>query len=106
MKLYGYYRSSCSYRVRIALNHKEIAYDNIPVHLVKGEQLEGGYKALNPKSEVPTLVDKDVTLAQSTAIFLYLDRVKIGSPLFPKEMPAFEKCIELVEIINSGIQPM
>jgi len=106
MKLYSYYRSSCSYRVRIALNHKNIAYEYVPVHLVEGGQLTSDYAKLNPKAEVPTLVDKDVTLAQSTAIFLYLDRVKLGSPLFPKEMPNFEKCFELVEIINSGTQPL
>lgn len=108
MKLYSYYRSSCSYRVRIALNHKNIPYEYVPVHLVKdgGEQLKAEYSKLNPKKEVPTLVDKDLSLSQSMAIFLYLDRVSLGSPLFPKEMPDFEKCVELVEIINSGIQPL
>ena len=108
MKLYGYFRSSCSYRVRIALNHKNIPYEYIPVHLVQdgGEQLKPAYSALNPKMEVPTLVDNNITLSQSTAIFFYLDRVSIGPPLFPKEMPTFEKCVELVEIINSGIQPL
>lgn len=80
----------------------------MPVHLVKngGEQLGADYSLINPKQEVPTLVDENITLSQSTAIFLYLDRINIDSPLFPKEMPYFEKCMELVEIINSGIQPM
>lgn len=108
MKLYSYYRSSCSYRVRIALHHKNIPFEYIPVHLVKdgGEQLKDDYTALNPKKEVPTIVDKNISLSQSTAIFLYLDRMHIENPVFPKEMPAFEKCLELVEIINSGIQPI
>lgn len=108
MKLYSYFRSSCSYRIRIALNHKKISYEYIPVHLTKegGEQLKEPYSSLNPKQEVPLLVDKHVVLSQSTAICLYLDRISIGSPLFPKELPEFEKCMELVEIINSGIQPL
>ncbi|MGH1468609.1 MAG: maleylacetoacetate isomerase [Bdellovibrionales bacterium] len=108
MKLYSYYRSSCSYRVRIALHHKNLPFEYMPVHLVKdgGEQLTEGYSKLNPKKEVPTLVDKNITLAQSTAIFLYLDRMYIDTPLFPKELPFFEKCLELVEIINSGTQPI
>ena len=108
MKLYSYYRSSCSYRVRIALNHKSMPYEYIPVHLVKdgGEQLKAHYSLINPKQEVPTLVDNNITLSQSAAIFLYLDRINIEAPLFPKEMPYFERCMELVEIINSGIQPM
>lgn len=108
MKLYSYFRSSCSYRVRIALNHKNLPYDYMPVHLVKdgGEQHSQNYSNLNPKKEVPTLVDKNINLSQSMAIFLYLDRIHIENPLFPKEFPQFEKCIELCEIINSGTQPL
>lgn len=108
MKLYSYYRSSCSYRVRIALNYKNISYDYIPVHLIQngGEQRKDTYRKLNPKQEVPTLQNENITLAQSMAIFLYLDRLHIENPLFPKEFPYFEKCIELCEIINSGIQPI
>ncbi len=108
IKLYSYYRSSCSYRVRIALHHKNLPFEYIPVHLVKdgGEQLMEDYKKLNPKMEVPTIIDKGLSLSQSTAIFFYLDRMHIENPLFPKELPLFEKCIELVEIINSGIQPL
>lgn len=106
MKLYSYYRSSCSYRVRIALHHKSLPFEYIPIHLVQSEQLSEEYLALNPKKEVPTLVDKNISLSQSTAIILYLDRMYIEKPLFPKELPFFEKCLELVEIINSGIQPL
>lgn len=108
IKLYSYYRSSCSYRVRIALNHKNLPFEYVPVHLVKdgGEQLKADFSALNPKNEVPVLVDKNISLTQSTAIFLYLDRISIENPLFPKELPFFEKSVELMEIINSGIQPL
>jgi maleylacetoacetate isomerase len=77
LQLYGYWRSSASYRVRIALNLKQLDFEYIPVHLVKngGEQLSVDYQRLNPSKLVPTLVDvdADVTLSQSLAIIEYLD---------------------------------
>ena len=79
MKLYGYWRSSASYRVRIALNLKGIDYEYIPVHLVKdgGQQHSENYQLLNPGELVPTLVDSDnehdIILNQSLAIIEYLD---------------------------------
>ncbi|XOV79081.1 MAG: maleylacetoacetate isomerase [Aestuariibacter sp.] len=79
MKLYSYWRSSASYRVRIALNLKGIEYEYHPVHLVKdgGEQHSEEYLCLNPGELVPTLVDKDnendIVLNQSLAIIEYLD---------------------------------
>lgn len=81
MRLYGYWRSSASYRVRIALNLKNIDYEYIPVHLVKdgGEQHLPDYKLLNPGELVPTLVDteneSDFILNQSLAIIEYLDEL-------------------------------
>jgi len=78
------------------------------VHLVKdgGEQHKSDYTVLNPKAEVPTLTDENIMLSQSTAIFFYLDRKYLNPSLFPKQFPEFEHCLELVEIINSGIQPL
>ena len=63
MKLYGYWRSSAAYRVRIAMHLKGLAFESIPVHLVKdgGEQHKRAYTDLNPTHLVPTLVDEDVT---------------------------------------------
>lgn len=106
--LYSYYRSSCSYRVRIALNIKEIDYDYRSVHLVKegGEQFKPEYVELNPKSEVPLLIHEGVEISQSMAIIDYLDRSFEGINLFPKKDHKRAKCIELCEIINSGIQPL
>lgn len=77
LKLYGYWRSSATYRVRIALNLKGIEYEYIPVHLVKdgGEQKSEAYQQLNPSKLVPSFVDDDadITLNQSLAIIEYLD---------------------------------
>ncbi len=79
MKLYSYWRSSASYRVRIALNLKQIPYEYVPVHLVKdgGQQHQEQYTNLNPSHLVPTLVEFeneiDLVLNQSLAIIEYLD---------------------------------
>lgn len=88
MKLYGYWRSSAAYRVRIALNLKGINYQSIPVHLVKdgGEQHKAEYAEMNPTELVPTLVDGEVTLNQSLAIIDYLDAKYPEIPLYPSEL--------------------
>ncbi|WP_174875949.1 maleylacetoacetate isomerase [Vogesella oryzae] len=71
--LFGYFRSSAAYRVRIALNHKGLAYRQQPVSLVRGEQRSEDYLALNPQGLVPALLDNGVLLTQSLAICEYLD---------------------------------
>ena len=69
MKLYSYWRSTTSYRVRAALNLKGVTYETVPVNLVKGEQRDPAYTALNPGAGVPTLVlDDGTVLTQSLAI--------------------------------------
>ena len=75
MKLYGYWRSSAAYRVRIAMHLKGLVFESVPVHLVKdgGEQHKDAYTDLNPTHLVPTLVDEDIKLHQSIAIIEYLD---------------------------------
>jgi maleylacetoacetate isomerase len=85
MKLYTYWRSTTSYRVRIALQIKGIAYESIPVDLVKGEQAASEYAALNPSQGVPTLVTDDGSvLTQSMAILDYLDHVVPEPALLPR----------------------
>jgi maleylpyruvate isomerase len=92
MKLYGYFRSSASYRVRIALNLKGLAYESVAVHLVKngGEQLSASFRALNPEALVPALVDEhegnEVALSQSLAIIEYLEEKYPASPLLPENL--------------------
>ena len=88
MKLYGYFRSSTSYRVRIALNLKGLPYEQVPVHLVKdgGQHLTETYRAINPAAAVPALVLADGTvLTQSLAICDYLDDVCPQPPLLPPD---------------------
>ncbi|MEM6184296.1 maleylacetoacetate isomerase [Shewanella vaxholmensis] len=89
MKLYGYWRSSAAYRVRIALNLKGISAEHLSVHLVRdgGEQHKAAYTALNPLELVPTLtlddeLDMDA-LSQSLAIIEYLDEIHPQTPLLP-----------------------
>jgi maleylpyruvate isomerase len=86
MKLHGYFRSSASYRVRIALNLKGLRVDHLPHHLRKGEQCAPAYVAINPQGLVPTLEnDAGVILTQSLAIIEWLDETHPSPPLLPKE---------------------
>lgn len=86
MRLYGYFRSSAAYRVRIALALKGLAYDQVPVHLLRGEQRQPEYLLKNPQGLVPTLeLDDGTLLTQSLAIIEYLDALKPEPRLIPKE---------------------
>jgi maleylacetoacetate isomerase len=90
LTLYGYWRSSAAYRVRIALNLKGLAYQQVPVHLVKdgGQQHSAEYQALNPQELLPLLVDQGnggVRIAQSLAILEYLDEVFPAPALLPSD---------------------
>lgn len=85
MKLYSYFRSSASYRVRIALNLKGLPCDIVPVHLLRngGEQFGQSYRELHPDALVPALQLDDTVLTQSLAIIDYLDEVHPTPPLLP-----------------------
>lgn len=100
MKLYSYYRSSCAYRVRIALHAKSLPFEYSPVHLVRngGEQHGAEYKALNPQSLVPTLVDGDTVLTQSIAIMEYLEEKYPAPRILPEtaEERAFVRQISMI----------
>lgn len=78
--LYGYYRSSAAYRVRIALNLKGLAYRQQPVNLLQGEQRDPAYLAVNPQGLVPALLDGGQLLTQSLAICEYLDEAYPDTP--------------------------
>jgi maleylpyruvate isomerase len=85
MKLHGYFRSSASYRVRIALDIKGLSAEHLPHHLRKGEQREPSYLAINPQGLVPTLQDNDVTITQSLAIIEWLEETHPQPPLLPQD---------------------
>lgn len=84
MELYNYFRSSASYRVRIALALKGLAYDYKPVHLAKNEQFNESYASVSAARLVPLLRDHGHTLTQSLAIIEYLDETHPEPPLLPK----------------------
>jgi maleylpyruvate isomerase len=85
MKLHGYFRSSASYRVRIALNLKGLSADHLPHHLRKGEQRDPAYLAINPQGLVPTLDDGGAILTQSLAIIEWLDETHPEPALLPRD---------------------
>jgi len=109
VKLYSYFRSSAAYRVRIALNLKAIAYETIPIHLIK----EGGlnrrpeFRAVNPQMRVPVLVtDEGETLIQSLAIIEYLDETHPQPPFLPRDPIARAKVRGLADLIACDIHPL
>jgi maleylpyruvate isomerase len=108
MKLYSYFRSSASFRVRIALNLKKLPYDYEPVHLVRGggEQLTAGYRKLNPDGLVPTIVDGDAVVQQSLAIIEYLEERYPNPPLLPPEPQARAYVRALALQIACEIHPL
>ncbi len=109
MKLYSYFRSSAAYRLRIALNLKGLAYETVPVHLVKegGHNRRPEFRAINPQMRVPTLVvpTGDV-LIQSLAIIEYLDETHPEPPLLPKDSIARAQARALAEIVACDIHPL
>ena len=114
--LHGYWRSGCSWRVRIALNLKKIEYTYKPVHLVKdgGEQHKPEYKALNPAGLVPTLEIDDLVMSESMPICEYLEETRGADvpSFFPKKEDGTIsstdkfKVRRLCEVINAGTQPI
>ena len=84
MKLHGYFRSSASYRVRIALNLKGLGAQHLPHHLRKGEQRDPAYLQINPQGLVPALQDQGVVITQSLAIIEWLEETYPEPPLLPK----------------------
>ena len=108
LELYGYWRSSASYRVRIALNLKALPFEPHAVNLTRdgGEQFGEQYRAVNPQGRVPTLVHNGQRFAQSLAIIEYLDEVFPGARLMPKDPIDRARVRMLSQIIACDIQPL
>ena len=108
MKLYTYWRSSSAYRVRIALNLKNLDYQSVPVHLVKdgGQQKSAEYLKINPQGLVPVLADGDIVLRQSLAIIEYLDEKYPRPPLLPESASGRARVRGLAYLIADEMQPM
>ncbi len=106
MRLYSYFRSSASYRVRIALRVKGLDYEYCPVHLVKKEHLVAQFRALNPDALVPVLQLDDHTLTQSLAICEYLDETIPEPPLLPADAWGRSRVRALALSIACEIHPL
>jgi maleylpyruvate isomerase len=112
MKLYTFWRSSCSWRVRIALAYKQLDYNSIPIHLQRdgGEQFSVAHQTRNSMRQVPVLeiesADDTVYLSQSMAILEYLEEVYPEHPLLPFNPIQRAYARQIAEGINSGIQPL
>lgn len=106
MKLHGYYRSSASFRVRIALNLKGIAYEDAFHHLRKDEQRAPDYLKLHPQGFVPALEDGDELLLQSMAIIEYLDETHPFPPLLPGHPGDRARVRAIAQMISCDIHPV
>ncbi len=106
MRLYDYFRSSAAYRVRVALNLKGVAYESVPVHLVKGEQSASGYLAINPQGRVPALAVDGTVLVQSPAILEYLEETHPEPPLLPADPIRRARVRSVAALIGCDIHPL
>lgn len=108
LALYGYWRSSAAYRVRIALGLKGLAWTDHPVHLVRdgGQQHAAAYRALNPQALVPALRDGERTFTQSLAIIEYLDEIHPEPPLLPVDPRGRARVRALAQTIACDVHPL
>ncbi len=108
LKLYSYFRSSASYRVRIGLHWKGLHFEYIPVHLTKdgGQQHKPEFLKVNPMGHVPALDHEGFLVAESVAILEYVDAMFPIKPLFLSHPKEKARVLQVCEVINSGIQPL
>ncbi|WP_442968906.1 maleylacetoacetate isomerase [Psychrobacter sp.] len=106
MTFYGYFRSSTSYRTRIAMNLKGLDYDYIAINLAQDEQLKNEFLSLNPQGLVPVLQADDLLLFQSPAILEWLEEVYPKNPLLPKDAAGRMQVRALSAMIGCDIHPL
>ncbi len=106
MRLYGYFRSSAAFRVRIALNLKGLGYEGASIHLRRGDQAQAGFLAVNPQGLVPALETDGQILIQSIAIIEYLDETHPEPPLLPRDAAGRARVRALAAIVACDIHPL
>ena len=106
MKLFGYFRSSAAFRVRIALNLKGLAHEDAFIHLRRGDQRGDAYRAVNPQGLVPALEIDGHTLTQSMAIVEYLDETHPEPPFLPADPADRARVRALAGIVACDIHPV
>jgi maleylacetoacetate isomerase len=106
MKLYGYFRSSAAFRLRIALNLKGLDYENASIHLRRGDQGQPGFRGVNPQGLVPALDIDGQTLIQSIPIIEYLDETHPEPPLLPSDPAGRARVRALAAIVACDIHPI
>ena len=108
LQLYSYWRSSAAYRVRIGLNLKELAYETVPVHLLRdgGQQHAPDYRALNPQELVPLLRHGARSIRQSLAILEYIDEALPGPPLLPVAARDRARVRALAQLVACDVHPL
>lgn len=104
--LYDYWRSSAAYRVRIALNLKGLAYDSVPVNLLKSEQKSDAYRTQNPSGLVPLLVTDKGRFGQSMAIIEYLNDTHPTPPLLPADPEARAQARAMAQLVACELHPV
>ena len=105
MKLFTYWRSQASYRVRVAMRLKGLAMEKVSLDLLKGEQFAADYQKLNPEGVVPTLIDDGPPLVQSLAILEYLEEKHPQPPLLPTDLHARAHARALAQMVAMDAHP-
>lgn len=106
VKLYTYYRSSASYRVRIALNLKALAFESVPINLVTGEQREESFLEISPLGRIPVFEDGSRRISQSTAILEYLEETYPTPALLPKNTEDRAFARQVASLVACDIHPL
>ncbi len=106
MELYGYFRSSAAYRLRIALNIKALDHRLIPISLLSGDNKEAAYLQKNPQGFVPYMTDGDISMGQSMAMLEYLEESYPEIPLLPLDAAGRARVRQIAGIIACDIHPL